>query len=198
MARNKLQTSDLMEQNRSWLSTGIVILIVVALGFLAFDTISRDSGDQGKQEEEQEDGAKDEQKEDRGTQDQQGEGTTLPSTHTVAKGDSLWKLAIAYYNDGYKWTVIASENKLANPDVIHAGNNLTIPKIETAAPAPSAQLPTTYTVVRGDTLWELSQKYYNDPYQWFRIRDANAGKVGKLPNGRPLIEIGSVLTIPKL
>jgi len=149
MARNKLQTSDLMEQNRSWLSTGIVILIVVALGFLAFDTISRDSGDQGKQEEEQEDGAKDEQKEDRGTQDQQGEGTTLPSTHTVAKGDSLWKLAIAYYNDGYKWTVIASENKLANPDVIHAGNNLTIPKIETAAPAPSAQLPTTYTVVRG-------------------------------------------------
>jgi len=45
-------------------------------------------------------------------------------TYTVVKGDNLWKIAVRAYGDGYKWVEIARENKLANPNLIHAGNVL--------------------------------------------------------------------------
>lgn len=48
--------------------------------------------------------------------------------YTVVAGDSLWKIAVAQYNDGYKWVDIARANKLTNPDVIHAGNKLVLPR----------------------------------------------------------------------
>ena len=47
--------------------------------------------------------------------------------YTVQHGDSLWKIAVAEYNDGYKWVEIARANNLDNPDIIHAGNVLTLP-----------------------------------------------------------------------
>ncbi|MBI2029112.1 LysM peptidoglycan-binding domain-containing protein [Candidatus Gottesmanbacteria bacterium] len=49
------------------------------------------------------------------------------SNYTVVHGDSLWKIAVAHYNDGYKWVEIARANNLANPDIIHAGNVLILP-----------------------------------------------------------------------
>lgn len=57
-----------------------------------------------------------------------GEAVTQPATksYTVVQGDSLWKIAVARYNDGYKWPEIAQANSLANPDLIHAGNVLTL------------------------------------------------------------------------
>ncbi|MBI3386051.1 LysM peptidoglycan-binding domain-containing protein [Candidatus Gottesmanbacteria bacterium] len=48
-------------------------------------------------------------------------------TYTVVRGDTLWKIAVAQYGDGYKWNEIAQANKLSNPDLIHAGNVLTLP-----------------------------------------------------------------------
>jgi len=54
----------------------------------------------------------------------------------------------------------------------------------------------TYTVVRGDTLWEIAQARYGDPYMWTKIRDANTDKVGQLSNGNPLITPGQVLILP--
>lgn len=52
----------------------------------------------------------------------------LPTTHTVAVGEDLWKIAEQYYGDGYKWVDIAKANKLVNPGVIHAGNVFVIPR----------------------------------------------------------------------
>ena len=49
-------------------------------------------------------------------------------TYTVVKGDNLWTVAVRAYGDGYKWVEIAQENNLANPDLIHAGNVLTLPR----------------------------------------------------------------------
>ena len=49
-------------------------------------------------------------------------------SYTVVKGDNLWKIAVRAYGDGYKWVEIARTNKLANPDVIHSGNVLTLPR----------------------------------------------------------------------
>lgn len=49
-------------------------------------------------------------------------------SYTVVKGDSLWKIAVRTYGDGYKWVEIAKANKLGNPNIIHAGNVLTLPR----------------------------------------------------------------------
>lgn len=50
------------------------------------------------------------------------------ATYTVQKGDTLWNIAIRAYGDGYKWVDIAKENNLANPNLIHKGNELTVPR----------------------------------------------------------------------
>jgi len=50
------------------------------------------------------------------------------STYTVQKDDYLWEIAVRAYGDGYKWVGIAKANKLVNPDVIHSGNVLKLPR----------------------------------------------------------------------
>jgi hypothetical protein len=52
----------------------------------------------------------------------------------------------------------------------------------------------THTVVRHDTLWDLAQRYYSNPWEWRVIWDANRGVVED-PN---LIYPDEVLTIPGL
>lgn len=54
--------------------------------------------------------------------------TSTATEYTVVAGDNLWKIAEAQYNDGYKWVEIARANKLVNPDIIHVGNRLVIPR----------------------------------------------------------------------
>jgi Tfp pilus assembly protein FimV len=51
-----------------------------------------------------------------------------------------------------------------------------------------------YTVKKGDTLWEIARSYYGDPTLWFKIQEANPGKV---PNVRTM-RIGIQLIIPNL
>jgi len=48
--------------------------------------------------------------------------------YTVAKGDHLWGIAVRAYGDGYRWTEIARANEIANPNIIHPGNVLTLPR----------------------------------------------------------------------
>lgn len=48
--------------------------------------------------------------------------------YTVVHGDSLWSIAVRAYGDGYQWTKIASENKIAHPNTIHTGNILVLPR----------------------------------------------------------------------
>ena len=50
------------------------------------------------------------------------------ATYEVVRGDSLWKIAVRAYGDGYRWVEIARENNLANPNLIHAGNILVLPR----------------------------------------------------------------------
>jgi LysM repeat protein len=50
----------------------------------------------------------------------------------------------------------------------------------------------THTVVRGDTLWDLADHYYNDPFQWRRIWEANRDKIND-PN---LIYPDQVFALP--
>ncbi|WP_238072153.1 LysM peptidoglycan-binding domain-containing protein, partial [Rhodococcus zopfii] len=50
-----------------------------------------------------------------------------PRTHTVAPGDSLWAIAERIYGDGNQYQRIADANGIANPDLIHPGQVLTLP-----------------------------------------------------------------------
>lgn len=50
------------------------------------------------------------------------------ATYEVVKGDNLWTIAVRAYGDGYKWVEIAKENNLVNPDLIHSGNILVLPR----------------------------------------------------------------------
>ncbi len=50
-------------------------------------------------------------------------------SYTVKSGDSLSKIAKHFYGDGSKWNRIfeANRDKIDNPDLIHPGQEFTIP-----------------------------------------------------------------------
>jgi nucleoid-associated protein YgaU len=48
-------------------------------------------------------------------------------TYAVVSGDTLWAIAERFYGDGSKYQVIADASGIANPDLIHPGQELTIP-----------------------------------------------------------------------
>lgn len=48
--------------------------------------------------------------------------------YTVVKGDCLWDIAVRAYGDGFAWTKIAQANNLDNPNIIHPGNSLILPR----------------------------------------------------------------------
>ena len=50
------------------------------------------------------------------------------NSYTVVTGDNLWNIAVRAYSDGYRFVEIAKANNLSNPDIIFAGNKLTIPR----------------------------------------------------------------------
>lgn len=50
------------------------------------------------------------------------------STYTVVRGDNLWTISVRAYGDGYKWVEVAKVNNLRNPNIIHAGNILNLPR----------------------------------------------------------------------
>lgn len=54
--------------------------------------------------------------------------TISGDTYTIVLGDDLWDIAVKAYGNGYKWVDIARVNNLMNPNVIHAGNILKIPR----------------------------------------------------------------------
>lgn len=130
-----------------------------------------------------------------------GGNGTLPTKYTVAAGESLWDISEKFYQSGYNWVDISKENNLTNPNVITEGQVLVIPKVE----AKQATLATTektveqpaaikgdkYTIVEGDTLWDISVRAYQDGYKWVEIAKANS-----LANPN-IIHPGNVLILPR-
>lgn len=61
----------------------------------------------------------------------------------------------------------------------------------TTSPAPT--MPQTYTVVKGDCLWNIAKHFYGNGSKYTDIYNANRDVIGSNPN---LIYPGQVLTIP--
>lgn len=122
--------------------------------------------------------------------------------HTVAKGESLWKIAQNYYGDGYKWVEIAKANNLKDAGKIEVGQELTLPDVKNG-PVVKAEVKSdttsvsgsitgaTYKVVKGDSLWKISIRAYGDGFQWVKIAREN-----KLSNPN-LIHPGNLLALPR-
>ncbi len=130
--------------------------------------------------------------------------------YVVKSGDTLWSIAEQKYKSGYNWVDIAKANNLRNPGMISAGTKLIVPqvtpKLITVVDQKTVQtadeqnnstyigkkiVNTSYTVVRGDTLWNIAQRAYGDGEKWVLIAKAN-----NLVNPR-VIHAGNVLKLPR-
>lgn len=121
-------------------------------------------------------------------------------TYTVKAGDDLWHIAENFYKSGYNWVDIAKANKLTDPGTIFSGDKLIIPNVspKQSTLVQKDQLEvensitgSSYTVKKGDSLWNIAVRAYADGYKWTRIANAN-----NLSNPN-LIFSGNVLKIPR-
>ena len=91
--------------------------------------------------------------------------TTSYMTYTVQAGDTLWKIT-RKYSCSVAEIVAANSDRIKNPNRIHAGWQLKIPKsgAPVSGSTPDAVLPENkksgiYIVKQGDTLWKIARKY---------------------------------------
>lgn len=78
--------------------------------------------------------------------------SSIAATYTVRSGDTLGLVARRH---GVSVAALARANGITDPDVVYAGQVLTIPGQSVAAAAPV----TTYVVRRGDTLGVIARRY---------------------------------------
>ncbi len=176
-----------LEFSESYVSMILGLLVVVVIGILLFNFFSN-RGKPGMPGQEGQ----------TAQQEQQPSQASLPTTHTVQAGEDLWTISEKYFQSGYNWVDIATENQLENPDLLEVGQTLTIPKAEPILPVtgisqaePSSITGVSYTVVEGDNLWDIAVRAYGDGYKWSEIAQAN-----KLENP-DIINVGNVLTLPR-
>jgi len=126
--------------------------------------------------------------------------TNLPTSYTVKRGDDLWHIAQKLYGSGYNWVDLANANKLANPNLLYADTKLTVPNVKSRLLTVSENQQTqiqnpitsvSYTVVKGDFLWNIAVRAYGDGYRWVDIAKAN-----NLANP-DIIHVGNVLKLPR-
>lgn len=131
----------------------------------------------------------------------QANQTQFAKTHTVIKGENLWKIAEAEIGSGYNWVDIAKTNNIKNPNLISVGQKLTIPSVEPitiggsivskSTLATGSITGATYEVVKGDNLWNIAVRAYGDGYKWSEIAREN-----HLVNPG-LIHPGNILALPR-
>ena len=140
--------------------------------------------------------------------------SNISESYVVQGGETLFSIAEKFYQNGELWPTIAAENKIQNPNALEKGTKLNIPKSETSAmetaeekidqvpvqedkpvtqtvPVQDKITANTYTVVRGDNLWNIAVRAYGDGFKWTEIAKAN-----NLANPS-LIHSGNVFKLPR-
>jgi len=107
-----------------------------------------------------------------------------PTIYTVKAGDNLWNISRKY---GVSVAVITDINNLKDKDLLSLGQKLEIPAIgggvsnSNQKPGPTI---ITYTVVKGDNLWSISQRY--DVNMSTIISTNNLKEISRLSIGQKL------------
>lgn len=154
-------------------------------------------------------------------------GTPPPATggrtHTIAESDSLWAIAMKYYDDGSLWPRIKAANPGLDENRLLVGQTIVIPpKESTPAPAagPAAGRPTetprepsrttppaapatgtgtptaaraVYVVEQGDSLISIARNVLGDGTRWREIYELNKSKI---PNP-DILYVGLKLQLPE-
>ena len=131
------------------------------------------------------------------TENGEGATSTEAITHVVKEGETLWSIAENYFLSGYNWVDVAEVNGLKNPGEIEVGQSLFIPNVPAKKATVTEVAQTnpitgaTYTVVKGDNLWNIAVRAYGDGFMWVDIAKEN-----ELENPG-LIYAGNTLTLPR-
>jgi len=107
--------------------------------------------------------------------------------HVVQGGETLSHISQKYYGTSRKWRTILEANKdvLSDPKLLRPDMKLTIPAIEVATVAVSSRpalsasstASRTYKVQKGDTLFRIAMKCYEDGAKWRDILKANEDRI---------------------
>lgn len=92
-------------------------------------------------------------------------------TYIVEPGDTLWGIAERFFGDGNRYKEIAELNNLADPNIIHAGQELVIQRVSDDDEEES--LPADYIVQEGDTLWSIAERAYGDGSKYTELAEKN-------------------------
>lgn len=194
-----------LKMNETTISTilGIITLFIVVAMVVNFAKSNKNWWQNHKGEKKTTQISQQKENVQQGEQEQQS--SSLPKKYVVKKGDYLWKIAKEVYGSGYNWIDIAKANKLKNPGVLYKGQTLILPNVpprQISKKIDKQQQKTIkqvikpisgdkYKVVKGDNLWSIAVRAYQDGYKWPEI-----AKVNKLKNPN-VIEVGQVLKIPR-
>jgi len=126
--------------------------------------------------------------------------------YVVKKGDTLAEISRKFYNTSSRWRDVLKANKglISSPKGLRPDMKLTIPSPERVQVSSRSdkesvkQLVTrtsrsgskVYKVKKGDTLYSIGKKFYDDASAWRRIREANSDIVDeedKITPGMKLI-----------
>jgi nucleoid-associated protein YgaU len=118
--------------------------------------------------------------------------------HTDTKGKKNVRLVlqddrnlVLYAGDGTAWSTKTETDAPPPPEPQAAPAAAAEAAVQKAAPAPEPEpAARTYTVVSGDTLWAISERFYGDGSKYQIIADASG------ISNPDLILPGQVLTIP--
>ena len=166
--------------SESYISMALGLLVVIVVGVLIFNFFKADTGEEKTSEGEVITGEEIEAESE----------ASLPTTHKVIAGETTWLIAEKYFESGYNWIDIAEANNLQNPNYIEVGQELKIPEAEKRVPtAPITS--ESYTVAKGDNLWNIAVRAYNNGFAWTKIAEAN-----NLVNPG-FIHAGNILSIPR-
>lgn len=130
-----------------------------------------------------------------------------PGPYTVQDGDSLFGLAQKYLGDGQRWHEIAALNygvtqadgsALGASHALESGWVLQLPE-DAVDPEIVGVTTIEHTVVPGDTLWDIAERYLGDGMRWPELHEAMRDTVQ--PDGRQIVDPdliypGWVVTVP--